>query len=656
MKRILPSPALTWLPQRTPYSERFRDVYRSREGGLAETRHVFLDGCGLPQAWREAGLFVVGETGFGTGLNFMATYDLWRRTKAPHGRLHYIAVEGYPLSHDELRECVEHWPELRQAGQALLRVYLHPQPGFQRLMIDGGKAMLTLLFGEARDMLAALEGQVDAWFLDGFAPDKNPAMWSAEVMTEIARLSKPGTRLATYTAAGDVRRRLAAAGFDVVKAPGFGAKAEMTRAVFRGSDATKNALPPWFAKAPSSHGRPGHALIVGGGIAGTATAFALRRRGWSTTLVERRAEIADEASGNSVGVLMPRLTASPSLDGRFYAAAWRIALDMLEELADAGLNLSRDRCGALQLAADGDETRLKTIAETGGLPEPLLFQVGAKEASDIAGCALPSGALYFPQGGWLNPRLLCAALARGTRILARTAVGGVRRTSGLWDILDAQGRSVAIADIVVFANAMDATRVAELSWLPLAGRRGQISFLEAAGPVARLRTVLGFGGYLTPPHRGRVCLGATFDWTDDAFAEQAVREDDHARNFADLAAALPSLAQALAPEAIDGRAAVRCTTTDHLPVAGPVPDQATYLRDFAELRHGHSWARYPAASYHSGLYVVTGLGARGLVAAPLAAELLACQIGGEPWPVERDIANALHPARFLVRDLKRLKV
>jgi tRNA 5-methylaminomethyl-2-thiouridine biosynthesis bifunctional protein len=226
----------------------------------------------------------------------------------------------------------------------------------------------------------------------------------------------------------------------------------------------------------------------------------------------------------------------------------------------------------------------------------------------------------------------------------------------VWEVMDDHNQLITMADIVVFANAMNTTAVPELTWLPLAARRGQVSFLKATSNSANLRCVLGYGGYLTPAHKGRHCLGATFDWTEDAFAEQAVSEHDHNRNYDELSAALPSFAQSLPPEIVEGRAAIRCTTPDHLPIAGPIPDQAAYLRDFAELRHGHPWARYPRASYHSGLYVCAGLGSRGLVAAPLAAEILASHISGEPWPVERDIANALHAGRFLIRDLKRLKV
>jgi tRNA 5-methylaminomethyl-2-thiouridine biosynthesis bifunctional protein len=655
MTNALPSPTLTWLPQRVPYSERFGDVYRSREGAVAETRHVFLAGCGLPEAWQDSDLFVVGETGFGTGLNFLATTDAWRRTRPPQGRLHYIAVEGYPLSHDELKACAERFPELRHAAQSLLRVYLSPQPGFQRLFLDDGRIVLTLLFGDVLTMLEALEAQVDVWFLDGFSPDKNPDMWRSEVLGEVARLSKVGTRLATYTAAGDVRRQLTSVGFDVTKAPGFGAKAEMTRATFRGPP-RPTTLPPWFAPAPTLGSRVGEALIVGAGLAGTHAAYALRRRGWKTTIIDRHDAIAEEASGNSVGVLMPRLTAGPSIDGRFYANAWRLGLDVLEELADAGHPLSRDRCGVLQLGVDEDDSRLRAIAQTGAVPEPYLFEVDAAEASEIAGFGLSRAALYFPQGGWLNPKLLCKALAKGSTLRLSSFVAGLRRNSGFWEAIDSDGATIATADIVVLANAMSATVAQQLEWLPLAARRGQISFLDANAHSAKLRTVLGYGGYVTPASKGRHCIGATFDWTEDAFGAQAVLQDDHRRNFAELAAALPTFAQSVSGETAVGRAAIRCTTPDHLPLAGPVPDQAAYLRDFSELRHGHPWARFAPAQYQTGLYVLAGLGSRGLVNAPMAAEILACHVTGEPWPAERDLVTALHAGRFLVRDLKRLRV
>lgn len=644
-QRPLPNPGLSWQPGRTPFAATFGDVYFSRDGGLDEARHVFLKGSGLPEAWDKRPAFTIGELGFGTGRNFLATWELWRRTKPAGARLHYVAVEGYPLTRAEMADCLAPLPALQDFARDLQRVYPEPQPGFHRLF-PAPDVHLTLLYGEATQMLGQLEAGVDAWFLDGFSPHRNPAMWSDEVFAEIARLSRVHTRLATYSAASAVRRGLDAAGFDVEKAPGFGNKREMLRGRFRGTEKLKSALQPWFARAP--HMTSGHAAIIGGGIAGTSMAAALQRRGWRTTIVDRRGTLADEASGNPTGVLMPRLTAAPNLDGRFYAAAWRFVLDTVAALD--GFSMQH---GLLQLATDATESaRQEAIIAAAPLPETLLSRVDAATASDIAGCKVPFGALYFPQGGWLEPRAFCGALARESQISLDVDVGGLKH-DGQWSVLDRTGNVCTTADVVILANAFGAAALPQTQWMPLQVRRGQISLTPPTPASAALRSVLTYGGYMTPAHNGVHSIGATFDWVDTAALDQEppVQNEDHARNIVDLARVLPDLAPRA--ENITGRAGLRCTTLDHLPLAGPVPDHAKYIHDFAELRHGHPWARYADARYQPGLYALTGLGSRGLTTAPLAAEVIASLVAGEPWPLERDLVTALHPGRFLVRELKR---
>jgi tRNA 5-methylaminomethyl-2-thiouridine biosynthesis bifunctional protein len=666
--RPLPSPGLSWVPGRIPMASHFGDVYYSRDGGLDEARHVFLDGCGLPAAWQGGETFTVCELGFGTGLNFLATWDAWRRARIRNARLHYIAVEGFPLLQSELSETLLEWPELRTLVRGLMRVYPQPQRGFHRIFpkITGddqsSSIILTLLFGEVAAMLSQLEAEVDAWFLDGFAPDKNPEMWREDIFTQIARLShtkEGGSRLATYTAAGEVRRRLDTAGFDTTKTAGFGERREMLRARFRGNVSAKTLLQPWFAQPPSSHGTRGHAAIIGGGVAGASTAFALNRRGWSTTIIERHETLAAETSGNPMGIMVPRLAAGDALDGRFYGAAWRFVLDILEELSDTSSTLLRDRCGALQLATDDAEVaRQNSIANASTLPEPLLFLVGAKEASDIAGCRLPYSALYFPQGGWLRPREFCTALAQNSNTLLGVDAAALSHSGGLWEVADSTGYVHTRADVVVLANGLGAGAVPYTAWLPLVARRGQISITPPTNMSTALRAVLSFGAYITPPHRGAHYIGATFDTADatETHTEIQSRADDDVRNIAAINKILPEMLYEERTISPHHRAAIRCTSPDHLPVAGPVPDQGAYLRDFAEMRHGHPWAKYPEAAYQAGLYVLSALGSRGLTSAPLAGEILAAHITGEPWPLERDLMTALHPARFLLRDLKRREV
>ena len=643
--RPLPSPGLSWAPGRVPMASRFGDVYYSRSGGLDEARHVFLGGCGLPGDWKDGESFTICELGFGTGLCFLATWEAWRRGRIKNARLHYIGVEGFPLLQSELNEALLERSELRTLVRGLMRVYPQPQRGFHRVFPklsgddDSSGVTLTLLFGEALDMLSQLEARVDAWFLDGFAPDKNPDIWRGEVFNQIARLSYTddgGSRLATYTVAGDVRGSLDAAGFDVAKAVGFGEKREMLRARFRGGVNTSPLLQPWFAHPPSAHGMRGHAAIIGAGIAGTSAAFALNRRGWSTTIIERREEIAAETSGNPLGILLPRLTADDAIDGRFYATAWRFVLEVFEELSESSSTLLRDRCGALQLATDDAEAaRQSGVINAVMLPEPLLFQLGAKEASDIAGCNLPYSALYFPQGGWLRPREFCAALAQKSNTLLGVDAVSLTHSGGLWQVADGAGRVQTQADAVILANGLGVSEVPFTAWLPLVARRGQISMVPPTSMSSSLRAVLSFGAFITPAYRGAHCIGATFDAVD---AQQTHGEAatifaniaDDGRNIAAINTVLPDLLHGQRTVSPHRRAAIRCTSPDHLPMAGPVPDQGAYLRDFAEIRHGHPWAKYPAAEYQAGLYVLTALGSRGLTAAPLAGEALAAHITGEP--------------------------
>lgn len=638
--RAMPAPGLEWQAGLTPASSRFGDIYFSRDGGLDQARHVFLDGCDLPEAWAGGQQFTVGELGFGTGLNFLATWALWRQSAPPGARLHYIAVEGFPLLRDELEQCLAAWPELQTFVRDLLRVYPPAQPGFHRLF-PAPDVTLTLLYGEAAAMLTQIEACVDAWYLDGFAPEKNPEMWSAEVLTEVARLSRPDARLATYSVAGDVRRGLEAVGFEVHRSPGFGHKREMLKARFRGS-ASVPRLQPWFARAQAH--TPARAVIIGAGIAGASVAHALQRRGWKSVVIDQGGALAGGASGNPAAVLLPRLTASPNLDGRFYAGAYRFLLAHLE-----ALSFDFERCGVLQLATDAQEAaRQDAVAAQGPLPEPWVRRVDAAEASAIAGVHVPHSALHFPHSGWISPRALCAALTAESDVrLGQEAA--TLTYDGVWRVRDELGEEIAQGEIVVLANAQGAARFAQTAGLPLLARRGQITLAPPTAASASLRTVLSYGGYITPAAQGTHNIGATFEDGD----APDVRAADHQHNLGALADAVPALGTGWDGAAISGRASVRCTTLDHMPMVGPIPARDSYLRDFADLAHGHPWARYPQATYLPGLFALTGLASRGMVSAPLAAEVLAAEICGEPWALERDLVTALHPARFIVRDLKR---
>jgi tRNA 5-methylaminomethyl-2-thiouridine biosynthesis bifunctional protein len=316
------SPLIDWQDGQ-PVSRRFGDVYFSRDSGLEETRHVFLEGNGLRERWAALaphGRFTIGETGFGTGLNFAAAWALWDEVAPPGARLRYVSVERHPLAPADIARTLGLWAGLARPRQALLAQWSELPPGWHRFMFGDGRVLLTLLAGDVGAVLPRLDGRIDAWFLDGFAPAKNPAMWQPDVLAQVARLSALGATCATYTVAGEVRRGLEAAGFAVEKTPGFGRKREMLRGVLRRPPRAAWRA-PWFAR-PVPRAAEREAIVIGAGLAGTSTAASLAARGWSVTLLDRHDSLAAEASGNPQGALYARL--SP------HATA-------LSELATAGL-------------------------------------------------------------------------------------------------------------------------------------------------------------------------------------------------------------------------------------------------------------------------------------------------------------------------------
>src|SRR6476619_4346196 len=223
----VPTASLARSGDGTAFSDEFQDVYHSTHGGLAQSRHVFLAGNSLPERWKGRDAFVILETGFGLGLNFLAAWDAWRADASRPSRLHFISVESRPLDAKDLESALSPFASLAPLSRALRAAWPPPLAGFHRIHFDGGNVILTLLFGDAASVLPQLVASVDAFFLDGFSPAKNPGIWSPEVVCELARVAAPGATLATWTVAGGVRAALADAGFAIEKREGFAGKREM---------------------------------------------------------------------------------------------------------------------------------------------------------------------------------------------------------------------------------------------------------------------------------------------------------------------------------------------------------------------------------------------------------------------------------------------
>lgn len=597
-----------------PFSERFGDVYFSAAGGLAETRHTFLLGNGLPERWRHTGRFTIVECGFGTGLNFLATWQAWQASTPPGAWLHYVAVEKHPLARDDLARVFATWPELAPLARELIRVYPPPVPGFHRLHVGGGRIALTLLLGDATAMLSQLDATADAFFLDGFAPARNPEMWSAALFCELARLAAPGATLATYSVAGEVRRGLAAAGFRVEKRAGFGAKREMLTGVFTA-----------VAQQKRADRRCRHATVIGAGLAGTACAVRLAARGFGVDLIERHPGPAREASANPVGILHPALLADARIGSAFTTAATLYAMRELQAL-EAGPRPPRWLpSGVLQMCRDPRRLeRLARAYESIGVPEPVARRVDRDESRERVGARTGGAGLWFEAGGWASAASVCearlAASENAVRRVFQCEATRLESAAAGWRVRDASGRVLSEAPVVVLANARDAKRLSAPSALPLRPVRGQVTRLPQS-PGRVLHAPVCGDGYVTPAVDGAHCIGATFDEDD---CSRDVRAADHAANLERLERMLPGFAPACDPATLFGWAGVRAMSPDHLPLAGALPGDG-----------------------QAGLFACVGLGARGLTWSALLGELVASYIAGDPLPVERHVARQCAPGRPL---------
>jgi tRNA 5-methylaminomethyl-2-thiouridine biosynthesis bifunctional protein len=659
MKPVLPHAQLDWDDQGRPRSRVFDDVYFSDKSGLEETRYVFLEQNRLAErfaALPATGRLVIGETGFGTGLNFLCAWQLFEQHAVAGARLHFVSVEKYPLSPADLKRALALWPELKPLADQLLTHYVAIHAGFQRITLASGRVTLTLLIGDALEQLPQLDAQIDAWFLDGFAPAKNPDMWTAELFVELARLAAPGSTISTFTSTGWVRRLLNAAGFKMKRTPGIGHKWEILRGEFLGwpAEVTPPAPEkPWFARpAPITSDR--RALVIGAGLAGCATASSLAARGWQVTLLERHAAVAQEASGNPQGVLYLKLSAHGTALSQLIVSGFGYTRRLLETLQRG---TDWDDCGVLQLAFNTKEAeRHAQLAEA--FPEDLLQWLDQPGAQARAGVGVAHGGLYYAEGGWVHPPALCQAQAAQPNIelLSHCEALQLRKVDDQWQALDGE-RLLASAPVVVLAGAAEIQRFAQSAELPLKRIRGQITRLAETAASQTLATVVCAEGYVAPARLGEHTLGASFDFNSDDLTPTTA---EHQGNLAMLAEISSDLVARLKiseqpVENLQGRAAFRCTSPDYLPMVGPLADRKAFLDAYALLSKDARQIPDIACPWLDGLYINSGHGSRGLITAPLSGELLAAWLDDEPLPVPRSVAEACHPNRFALRKLIRGK-
>ncbi|MGC6088258.1 bifunctional tRNA (5-methylaminomethyl-2-thiouridine)(34)-methyltransferase MnmD/FAD-dependent 5-carboxymethylaminomethyl-2-thiouridine(34) oxidoreductase MnmC [Enterobacter hormaechei] len=663
MKQNAIQPAnLEFNAEGTPVSRDFDDVYFSNDNGLEETRYVFLDGNHLGTRFPEhpRSLFVVAESGFGTGLNFLTlwqAFDCFRAAypEATLQRLHFISFEKFPLTAHDLRLAHQRWPELAHWAEQLQTQWPPAIGGCHRLILDDGRVTLDLWLGDINDLTDKLDDsmnqKVDAWFLDGFAPAKNPDMWSPHLFSAMARLARPGATLATFTSAGFVRRGLQEAGFTMRKTKGFGRKRDMLVGVME-QDLAIPAQAPWFARRASTSRE---VAIVGGGIASALLSLALLHRGWQVTLYCADEAPATGASGNRQGALYPLLSAHDPALFQFFPAAFTFARRLYDSLPVA---FDHDWCGVTQLGWDEKSQQKITQMLSLGLPEDIAHAVTAQQVAETAGVDTGCGGIQYPLGGWLCPaELTSAAIAlgqsRGLTVYYAHKVQSLSRTAH-WKLRFADGKEAQHASVVL-ANGHHITQFTQTASLPVYPVGGQVSHIPTAPQLSKLRQVLCYDGYLTPqnPSNGHHCIGASYHRGE---TDMQYSEADQQQNRQRLVDCFPDASWAKEVDVSEGQArcGVRCATRDHLPMAGNVPDYDATLEVYQDLADSKETA--VSAPVHPELFMLGGLGSRGLCSAPLLAEVLAAQMSDEPVPLDRVTLAGLNPNRLWVRKLLKGKM
>jgi len=668
------NPEITWKGN-TPFSVTYNDQYYNESDGMNESRFVFLDHNHIPEIWSDKNRdsIHIFETGFGTGLNFLLTFKSFLESAGTGQWLHYYSVEKFPLSISDLKKAHNSFPEISHESTLLLEQYA-PSRGFNRIIFNKENCTLTLIIGDVQNQIQQVIASNDAsrrfhvWYLDGFNPATNTEMWNPNLFNEMKRLSAPNATFSTFTAAGFVRRFLVESGFTVNRVKGFAKKREMLSGKFTDSNFySEFQNEPWFSIPKSQHLQKS-ATIIGAGLAGCAVAEALSRRGYQINLVDKESDIALGASSNKMGIFFPVLQKKPTPTSLYSFHGYNYLLRHLEILQNHNLETGFQQTGLLQII-ENEKKRERFISafNNSDFNNDDLCMVSQKEIKNIAGIETPYEGILFKKAGYLSPRDLCNAniamvKKRDTafNFINNYQLSNIAYIENKWHLKNQQNNQTIFTDIVIFCNSAEVKNMPQMEWLPINHFRGQLFELTANSFSKNLKMPLCGENYILPEEKKSHITGATFDQVSDL----NIRPADNRKIWNSISGMIPEIANSMPEinvELMPSKVGLRSAATDHFPIIGALPDQSQFLKTFSPLRHGELHMRRTLKNnfnlencWFPSLYTLSGLGSRGILYSQLGAELLASIINNDPLPVEKSLVNALNPARFLVRSLRKL--
>ncbi len=588
-----------------PISKQFGDVYFSKDNGLLETRHVFLNGNDLSERLanlKDFEYFSVGETGFGTGLNILALWQLWQEVRPNNqSHLHAISVEKFPLSKADLIRALNVWDELKPLAEQLIEQYPLPIAGCHRLTFPKERFSIDLWLGDAQEIFPSMvkTKAVNAWFLDGFAPSCNPDMWEQNVLNNIVRLSGYGTTFASFSVAGILKRGLKAHGIDISRPRGFGHKREMLKAVWKlpESDQGSTELGQTHALATEQQ----HIAIIGAGVAGLSAAWAFAARGHQVTLYEQTNPLSG-ASGNPLALLNPKLCPIEQSHEHLMTLSWQHALNFYK-------NFKAFRPLQIQQIA------LKNADELLDLVNQYPAQVVTNSANSLE---TDYSSILLTEAGSVSPHQLRDEILQHPCINLKIAHVTALISSENKVQLQTNNEIIAEADLVVVCCARESAALFN-NYPQLKPIRGQVSWVDNTFAPLPLNEAYSYGGYCMQLDASQMILGASFYPNRE---DQDVLPEDHVHNFELIHSVFPEYAEKLPlPSTWQGRASIRAQSLDYFPLVGKMQE-------------------------NSRIATFAGLGSKGFLFAPLCSEILVAQILGEACPVQGRLLQKLNPQRF----------
>lgn len=654
-----------------PYSEMFDDIYYSSDeeegvsdeyiAGEQEFKHVFFKHNGLPERWQASDQFTIAELGFGSGLNFLLTVREWLKHLAETKQkkcLHYIAIEKYPLSPESISQLLSRYPELKFYSDELLSQYPPAvEASHSRHLFDSQ----VIIHFQFMDVLTVLEEgyfNVDAWYLDGFSPSKNRDMWSEEVFLKLAKNSRISATCSTYTAAGFVKRNMQNAGFLVKKVKGYGNKREMLTAVYKDEDAQNNEPKsmrygfkdkPWFlSDTQQAKYSENKAVIIGAGIAGLSIAYALSRRGWKITLIDKHGDVAKETSSNPAAIIYPRLAIDNDVDNEFFINAFCLSVSVMQTLQskhaekfwfESGLLQQVEEKKAAELIAkyqfNKDFIALGEIDKTNGFLNP--------ETSN-------SSILNYKTAGVVLPKVLCGVLKKecGDNLnMISEKVDDIKFEDDQWHCYT-KNKLVLSSEVLIVANGSAIKDIKLPVDLPIDIVRGQTVELDENMTSKGMSSVMASKITLTPSINGKHYLGASYSRVNKSSTVDHSETNELIKSL--NAGFHYNFSRS---NCSDEWVGFRAMSVDRVPIVGAVPDNEYFENEYADICHGKTTTVYPVAKSMKGLYLSLGHGSRGFTSAFLSSEIISSQIIGEPSPVKKGILNYITPSRFIINNLKR---